>query len=82
MKKRIAALLMVVGVMLATAAPVFAQDECPGGVFQPGLSGERERSPHSAPSGFKPSTTHRDETGAEHDPTDDLTGRGELCGEI
>jgi hypothetical protein len=37
MKRRIAALLMVMGFMLATAGPVFAVPEgCPGGEMQPG----------------------------------------------
>ncbi len=78
----VAAAVMVV-TMLAASAPVFAVPEgCPGGEMQPGLSGERERSPHSAPSGDKPGAQHRDPTGGEHDPTDDRTGRGEMCGGI
>ncbi len=81
MRRRIAALLMVAGFMLATAAPVFAVPEgCPGGEMQPGQSGERARAPQISPSEVKPGAGRRDPSGAEHDPSGDLTGRGELCG--
>jgi hypothetical protein len=80
--KRVSVLVAAAVIVLSMfAAPAFAVPEgCPGGEMQPGQSGERERSPHSAPSANKPGTTHRDQTGGEHDPTDGLTGRGELCG--
>jgi hypothetical protein len=67
--------------MLAASAPVFAQ-ECPGGEMKPGQSGERERSPHDAPSEVKPGSIHRDSSGEEHDTSNNTTGRGEMCGEI
>jgi hypothetical protein len=69
--------------MLPASAPAFAvPEECPGGELQPGQSGERERSPHAAPSGDKPGSLHRDSSGDVHDTSDDQTGRGELCVEI
>jgi hypothetical protein len=82
MRRRIAALLMVVGFMLATAAPAaLAQPEgCPGGELQPGQSGERERAPFDAPSGGKPGSALRSPSGDEHDPSADTTGRGRMCG--
>ncbi len=81
--KALLAMVVMAVAMLAASAPAFAVPVgCPGGELQPGLSGERERSPHTAPSGDKPGGTHRDPTGEEHDPTDGQTGRGELCGEI
>jgi hypothetical protein len=83
MKRRIAALLMVMGFMLATAGPVFAvPEECPGGEMQPGQSGERARSPFTVPSESKPGSALRSNSGDEHDTTDDSTGRGRLCAEI
>ena len=81
MKRRIAALLMIVGFMLATAAPVFAVPEgCPGGVMQPGQSGEKARAPQTVPSETKPGHTRRSPTADEHDPNDKTTGRGDMCG--
>ena len=81
MKRRIAALLMVMGFMLATAGPVFAvPEECPGGEMQPGQSGERARAPQTVPSEVKPGSRHRAESGAVHDTSNDTTGRGEMCG--
>jgi hypothetical protein len=84
LRKRVAVLVaaaMMVLSMLAVSALVFAQ-ECPGGELKPGQSGERARSPHTAPSEGKPGSLHRSASGDEHDTSDDLTGRGELCGEI
>jgi hypothetical protein len=81
MKKRIAALLMVMGFMLATADPVFAVPEgCPGGEMQPGQSGERARAPFVVPSEGKPGSGLRSASGDEHDTSNDATGRGEMCG--
>jgi hypothetical protein len=81
MKRRMAALLMVVGFMLATAAPVFAVPEgCPAGEMQPGQTQDRARAPQSTPSEMKPGTGVRDDSGDVHDTSDDRTGRGEMCG--
>ena len=80
MKRRMAALLMVEGFMLATAAPVFAVPEgCPGGEMQPGQT-QGARSPFSTPSEGKPGSALRSESGDVHDTSNDTTGRGEMCG--
>jgi hypothetical protein len=78
MKRRIAALLMVVGFMLATAAPAaFAQGtgKCDP---QPGQA-EKSRSPQAAPPGARPGDMHSDHSGGAHDTNSGLTGRGERC---
>ena len=82
MKRRIAALLMVMGFMLATAAPVFAVPEgCPGGEMQPGqTTGSHAR--QTSPSETKPGSARRSDSGDVHDTSDDQTGRGEMCVEI
>ena len=66
--------------MLAVSAPVFAVPEgCPGGELQPGQSGEKARAPQTVPSETQPGDTRRSPTADEHDPTDNLTGRGQNC---
>jgi hypothetical protein len=84
MKKRVAALLMVMGFMLATAAPAaFAQDGCveefPGagsGACEQNPGGsEASRSNHETPPSSKPGGFHRDSTANEHDEGTQ-TGRG------
>jgi hypothetical protein len=85
MKRRIAALLMVVGFMLATAAPAaFAQDGCveefPGAgsgacEVNPGGS-EGSRSIHQTPPLTKHGAANRSGEANEHDTNTD-TGRGE-----
>jgi hypothetical protein len=87
LRKRVAVLVaaaVMVLSMVAASAPVFAVPEaCPGGEMQPGQSGERERAPISAPSGATPGSFIEDPTGLEHRNPESLdTGRGELCGEI
>jgi hypothetical protein len=76
MRRRIAALLMVVGFLLATAAPAaLAQGE--GGCDpQPGQV-EKAQSPQINPPQGKPGATRRDSSGVEHDPSDPRTGFGD-----
>jgi hypothetical protein len=77
----VAAAVMVLSMFVVTA-PVFAVPEgCPAGEMQPGQSGEKERSPHTAPSETKPGSATRDDSGEVHDTTDNQTGRGEICGD-
>jgi hypothetical protein len=74
MRRRIAALLMVVGFLLATAAPVSAQGE--GGCdANPGAS-EGSSSPNGTPPQGKPGHLNRDTTATEHDPSGSGTGFG------
>ena len=75
MKRRIVALLMVVGFMLATAAPGFAQgvggcDPNPGNV-------EMSRDPIGAPPVEKPGSAQRTTIADENDPSGIETGFGE-----
>jgi hypothetical protein len=82
MRRRIAALLMVVGFMLASAAPAaLAQPEDHPGQgsgaidSNPGRS-EGSKSHVSTPPPVKPGGTVRDPTASEHDTSDPRTGRG------
>jgi hypothetical protein len=82
MRRRIAALLMVVGFMLATAAPAaLAQPEDHPGQgsgatdSNPGNS-EGSASHVSTPPGTKPGAVVRHPTANEHDTSDTATGRG------
>jgi hypothetical protein len=79
MKRRVAALLMVVGFMLAKAAPAFAQERRPGACDpNPGLS-EGSASPWVTPLIGVPDVIIRHSTANEHNlpgHDDGLTGRG------
>jgi hypothetical protein len=83
LRKRVAVLVaaaVMVLSMLAASAPVFAAPEgCPGGEMQPGQT-ESARAPFSMPSEIKPGSAIRDDSGDVHDTSDDRTGRGETCG--
>jgi hypothetical protein len=76
MKRRIAALLMVVAFLLATAAPAaFAQ----GASCEPGPGGsEGSRSIQTTPPQTKLGAVAQDPEANEHD-TGTTTGRGERC---
>ena len=75
----VAAAVMLV-TMLAASAPAFAVPEgCPGGEMRPGQT-EKARAPQTVPSEGKPGAARRDDSGDVHDTSDDLTGRGEMCG--
>jgi hypothetical protein len=81
--KRVAVLVsaaVMVPSMLAASAPVFAVPEgCPGGEMQPGqTTGSHAR--QSSPSVNKPGSARRSESGDVHDTSDDVTGRGDMCG--
>jgi len=82
MRRRIAALLMVAGFMLATAAPAaLAQpEEHPGqgsGATDPNPGQTQEASSHNVvPPTGKPGGARRDPTANEHDTSDPSTGRG------
>ena len=79
MRRRIAALLMVVGLMLATVAPVLAQEETlgPGACDQNPGFGEGSSAPIGTPPQLEPGASRRNTEADEHD---DETGtrRGEL----
>jgi hypothetical protein len=76
----VAAAVMVLS-MLAASAPVFAVPEgCPAGEMQPGQTSEKARSPFTTPSEGKPGSALRSASGDEHDTSNDTTGRGEMCG--
>jgi hypothetical protein len=83
LRKRVAVLVaaaVMVLSMLAASAPVFAvPEECPAGEMQPGQT-ESARAPQSTPSEIKPGSARRSESGDVHDTTNDATGRGEMCG--
>jgi hypothetical protein len=75
MRRRIAALLMVVGVMLATAAPAALAQGEGGSDPQPGQT-EKARAGHGPPSEVKPGLAHRNTQANAHDPSDPSTGFG------
>ena len=75
----VAAAVMVLS-MLAASAPVFAVPEgCPAGELEPGQSGERAHAPQTVPSVGKPGSARRSASGDVHDTSNDTTGRGENC---
>jgi hypothetical protein len=72
---------MVIGFMLATAAPAaFAQGEgfdqgVGGSDQQPGQTGKAQSSTSTPPQG-KPGSIQRSESGSKNDPSDNGTGFG------
>lgn len=66
MKRRIAALLMAVGFMLATAAPAALAQGLGGSDPNPGTS-EGSNSNHNTPPTEKPGGFHRNSHANEHD---------------
>jgi hypothetical protein len=80
MKKYIAALLVVLGLMLVMAVPAFAQEEFPGqgsGAtdINPGMS-EDSDSWHTTPPGNIPGSVSRNPEANENNPDQFQTGRG------
>jgi hypothetical protein len=80
MKKYVAALLVVLGLLLVMAAPAFAQELGSGACeVKPGNT-EKAPSPVNSPPVEKPGLIQRDPIANEHDPSRE-TGRGKLTEE-